>query len=72
VRLFRCSTRFHRLDGLGFYPDQESIVPASYLPVVTIIHSRDQTCRMSQVWGSDHFGVVADLSAQISSGRPVH
>jgi endonuclease/exonuclease/phosphatase family metal-dependent hydrolase len=24
------------------------------------------------VWGSDHFGVVADLSAQTSSGRPVH
>ncbi len=24
------------------------------------------------VWGSDRFGVVADLSAQISSGRPVH
>jgi endonuclease/exonuclease/phosphatase family metal-dependent hydrolase len=24
------------------------------------------------VWGSDHFGVVADLSAQISSRRPVH
>jgi endonuclease/exonuclease/phosphatase family metal-dependent hydrolase len=23
------------------------------------------------VWGSDHFGVVADLSAQTSSGRPV-
>ena len=23
-------------------------------------------------WGSDHFGVVADLSAQTSSGRPVH
>ena len=24
------------------------------------------------VWGSDHFGIVADLSAQTSSGRPVH
>jgi endonuclease/exonuclease/phosphatase family metal-dependent hydrolase len=24
------------------------------------------------VWGSDHFGVVVDLSAQTSSGRPVH
>jgi endonuclease/exonuclease/phosphatase family metal-dependent hydrolase len=24
------------------------------------------------VWGSDHFGVVADFSAQTSSGRPVH
>jgi len=24
------------------------------------------------VWGSDHFGVVAGLSAQTSSGRPVH
>jgi endonuclease/exonuclease/phosphatase family metal-dependent hydrolase len=24
------------------------------------------------VWGSDHFGVAADLSAQTSSGRPVH
>jgi endonuclease/exonuclease/phosphatase family metal-dependent hydrolase len=24
------------------------------------------------VWASDHFGVVADLSAQTSSGRPVH
>ena len=24
------------------------------------------------VWGSDHFGMVADLSAQTSSGRPVH
>jgi endonuclease/exonuclease/phosphatase family metal-dependent hydrolase len=23
------------------------------------------------VWGSDHFGVVADLSAQTPSGRPV-
>ena len=23
------------------------------------------------VWGSDHFGVVADLSAQRSGGRPV-
>jgi hypothetical protein len=23
------------------------------------------------VWGSDHFGVVADLSVQTSSGRPV-
>jgi endonuclease/exonuclease/phosphatase family metal-dependent hydrolase len=23
------------------------------------------------VWGSDHFGVVADLSVQISAGRPV-
>jgi hypothetical protein len=23
------------------------------------------------VWGSDHFGVVADLSAQTSGGRPV-
>jgi hypothetical protein len=23
------------------------------------------------VWGSDHFGVVAELSAQTSSGRPV-
>jgi endonuclease/exonuclease/phosphatase family metal-dependent hydrolase len=23
------------------------------------------------VWGSDHFGVIADLSAQTSSGRPV-
>lgn len=26
---------------------------------------------MDGVWGSDHFGVVADLSAQTSSGRPV-
>ena len=24
------------------------------------------------VWGSDHFGVAADLSAQTSSGRPLH
>jgi endonuclease/exonuclease/phosphatase family metal-dependent hydrolase len=24
------------------------------------------------VWGSDHFGLIADLSAQTSSGRPVH
>jgi hypothetical protein len=24
------------------------------------------------VWGSDHFGVLADLSAQTSGGRPVH
>ena len=23
------------------------------------------------IWGSDHFGVVADLLAQTSSGRPV-
>jgi len=23
------------------------------------------------VWASDHFGVVADLSAQRSSGRPI-
>ena len=24
------------------------------------------------LWGSDHFGVVTDLSSQTSSGRPVH
>ena len=24
------------------------------------------------VWGSDHFGVAADLSAQTSSGPPLH
>src|SRR5215218_3853538 len=68
ARSFPCSNRVRWIDWLGIYPDQESIVPASYLPVVTIIHAeiRPAGCRKS---GAD---IISSLLPRLRNESEIH